>query len=254
MARKSGKSRRKSKASFGESSLKFGKGNVDFSERFSKLFSILFRTLFIVFPIFVVLLCFNLVVFNLHYYDGVLPKYSAVENASGVNLHVLEFLQHRSDSLGLDVVNSTISESIREGEGFEPREISHMHDVRGLMDGFQIVMYFLFILVIVLVVFLYRLSRKKMNYSQFVLRWCGLGTMGLTLAFGLLGIFFRFGFEIFHKIFFNGNSYMFPLDSLLIRLYPIEFFRATFLEILGISFGIGFVLFMAGLFLKKMFK
>lgn len=51
------------------------------------------------------------------------------------------------------------------------------------------------------------------------------------LVIGVLGGFallaFGVAFELFHRVLFPGGNWAFPADSLLIRLYPYEFWQLS---------------------------
>ncbi|MFH1972557.1 MAG: DUF1461 domain-containing protein [archaeon] len=60
----------------------------------------------------------------------------------------------------------------------------------------------------------------------------GLIGLGLILLFLLVFINFDFSFTLFHKIFFRNDYWLLPADSLLISMFPSEFFFKSFVRII----------------------
>ncbi len=108
-------------------------------------------------------------------------------------------------------------------KSFEEDEANHMKDVKNL-----ITIGLLIILFCCLIIFNYLLLSK--DWSVFVKPSLGVLIIGFFIIIGVL-LNFDFLFSYFHKIFFPMGNYAFPQDSLLITLFPPEFFYKKSIEI-----------------------
>lgn len=72
----------------------------------------------------------------------------------------------------------------------------------------------------------------------------GLGGIVLLCIIALAGLFgFLELFTAFHQVLFTGNSWIFPADSKLIRLFPLEYFQQfLFLWVLLCLLGFGLLI------------
>lgn len=101
-------------------------------------------------------------------------------------------------------------------EGFTDNEVSHMEDVRFILNlgSFLLV----FALVFVCIYFVFFGFEDVVRISS-IISFC------LVLFISFIGIFsFNFAFEVFHLVFFPQGNWMFPLDSKLIGLFPTHYF------------------------------
>jgi integral membrane protein (TIGR01906 family) len=105
-------------------------------------------------------------------------------------------------------------------------ERSHMRDVRGVFQGF-------FLLVLGSLVVL-SLSRRRATLGGRLAWWRAVrrGAAGLAGAVAVLGVIalvaFDAVFEVFHRLFFAAGTYSFdPRTSLLIQLFPDQFWSET---------------------------
>ena len=106
---------------------------------------------------------------------------------------------------------------------FAADEAGHMRDVRLVLWGFLGLALASFAIVA------WRLSRhgRSPQTWQAVARG-GLLLVGVTVVVGLFAtLAFGVAFELFHRVFFPGGNWAFAQDSLLIRLYPYEFWQLT---------------------------
>jgi integral membrane protein (TIGR01906 family) len=113
---------------------------------------------------------------------------------------------------------------------FNEREIAHMLDVRNL----TIIM--LWVWRILMVIFLlYFFYTKREGISHLFLSMLGFGarvTIGIILAVLLfLVINFNQLFTAFHRIFFEGDTWLFYFSDTLIRLFPLKFWQDLFIFI-----------------------
>jgi integral membrane protein (TIGR01906 family) len=120
---------------------------------------------------------------------------------------------------------------------FTPDEAGHMRDVRVVFYGFMV-------LAIASVGLLaWQLARHPRDPA--VWRSVSRGGIWLVGALIVLGVFaalaFDAAFELFHRIFFPGGNWAFPVDSLLIRIYPYEFWEWSAAVMGAIGIGAGLV-------------
>ena len=135
---------------------------------------------------------------------------------------------------------------------FNERELSHMHDVKGVMQGFLNIWYLTLIVVILLGVWAWR-GKWLTDYRSGLMRggWLTLVlafTIGIIATLGASGngdMFWTF-FEDFHGLFFKGDTWLFPYSDTLIRLYPLQFWQDAVLYI-GIIAAVGALVLAFGL-------
>ena len=138
---------------------------------------------------------------------------------------------------------------------FNERELSHMVDVKRLAQAALRLWYLSLALVLVLGVWAwfghfvsaqynwwesYRLGLRRGGRLMIALA----ATIGLVVAVGILvdpNVFDTF-FTGFHRLFFEGNSWLFLFSDTLIRLFPVRFWEDAFLWAAVIALGAGAVL------------
>ena len=119
---------------------------------------------------------------------------------------------------------------------FNERELSHMHDVKGVTKGALRVWYITVVLLVGLGIWA-RYGKWWQAYRQ-GLRRGGWLMIGLVIAIGLFGaIAFWQLFTLFHALFFQGDSWQFLFSDTLIRLFPIQFWQDAFIWAGVISVG-----------------
>jgi integral membrane protein (TIGR01906 family) len=103
---------------------------------------------------------------------------------------------------------------------YNERELSHMHDVKGVTQGALKIWYVAVVLLVALGI------------------WAGWLMIGLVAVLGLFGaVAFWQLFTLFHEIFFQGNSWLFEYSDTLIRLFPLQFWQDAFLWVGIIAVG-----------------
>jgi integral membrane protein (TIGR01906 family) len=103
---------------------------------------------------------------------------------------------------------------------FNQREISHMRDVRVLMGTVFPMQLIGLAAIVILAVVLNRMQGWR-SVVPYGLRWGSILTLALLaalIAYILLN--FDSFFLTFHRLFFEGDTFLFRLDDTLIRLYP----------------------------------
>ncbi|MFH1211541.1 MAG: DUF1461 domain-containing protein [Candidatus Woesearchaeota archaeon] len=107
-------------------------------------------------------------------------------------------------------------------------EKQHLYDVSVIAEKLRTAVIFL---AIIILLSLSILIKKQLFSEKTIARTILMsGTISLLLIILLAAISmasFQESFESFHRIFFPQGNYSFPADSLLITLFPQEFFRAA---------------------------
>jgi integral membrane protein (TIGR01906 family) len=124
---------------------------------------------------------------------------------------------------------------------YNQRELSHMQDVKDLTGIVIMVWLALLTLEALAAVVLWRmkgqagLGRSLQQAGKVTL----VGMLGLGLA---LAISFPFVFVGFHRIFFEGNSWLFRYSDTLIRLFPERFWQQVFVFLTALTAGMALAL------------
>lgn len=128
---------------------------------------------------------------------------------------------------------------------YNERELRHMYDVKIVVRVAGVV----FGGVVVYLVGLGNYSKKTARWRIFktALRNGGWLTAGFILAILVyLALNFNSLFTNFHRIFFEGDTWLFRYSDTLIRLFPIRFWQDAFIWIgimtLAAGFGLGYFL------------
>jgi integral membrane protein (TIGR01906 family) len=128
---------------------------------------------------------------------------------------------------------------------YNDRELSHMHDVKGVIQG-TFAAWYASLAILVLIGVLawrtlqlpaYRRGLSRGGWLMIVLA----ALIGSIVLVGMLmdpNVFWNF-FAWFHSLFFKGNSWIFEYSDTLIRLFPIRFWQDTFLSAAGIVLAAG---------------
>ena len=131
---------------------------------------------------------------------------------------------------------------------YNERELSHMQDVKRVITGSLNLWYVVLVLLLGLGIWS-RLGHWELAYRE-GLRRGGWLMVGLAIAIGLIviigiainpNVFWNF-FVGFHRLFFEGDSWLFLYSDTLIRLFPIRFWQDTFLIAAIIALGGGIAL------------
>jgi integral membrane protein (TIGR01906 family) len=134
---------------------------------------------------------------------------------------------------------------------YNQREVSHMVDVKILLQQTLRLFYLLLIVYIVIVIW-----AKIKNHLHWVWAaaskggWLTLGLIGAILA--AVVISFDALFTAFHKVFFVGDTWLFYFTDTLIRLFPMRLWQDAFI-FMGII-TVAVALFFAIYGNKKKFK
>jgi len=131
---------------------------------------------------------------------------------------------------------------------YTSNEVSHLEDVKEVMD-FTDYLFYALLFAITLIITFYKKEKK------FLKKLLKLGGITTIISVGVIGLFslisFSSAFSAFHKIFFPQGNWQFATGSLLIRTFPLEFFIAISWKIFLLSLGMGLVVFLLSLRIKK---
>lgn len=142
---------------------------------------------------------------------------------------------------------------------FNEEEKSHMRDVKFVISGINFIYYSSTIFFIAFFLILYFLSKKdKMSFIEHLYRMILYGSSAslIFLIIIFLWTVFSFGtlFFLMHLILFPQGNWMFPAGSLLITLFPEQFFFDMALRIFVYAIFQSGVFFIIGYWLKKQVK
>lgn len=128
---------------------------------------------------------------------------------------------------------------------YDERELSHMHDVKNVVQG-SLKVWYVSVAILILLVILAQRSGWMPIYLDGLRRggWWMIGlaaTLGFIAGAGILlnpDIFWNF-FAWFHSLFFEGDSWLFYYSDTLIRLFPIRFWQDAVIAMAVIALGGG---------------
>jgi integral membrane protein (TIGR01906 family) len=114
------------------------------------------------------------------------------------------------------------------------REQAHMRDVRGVFAGFAA----LAGVAVIALAALYALARRRGHPERWwsAVRAGAIGLVGAIIVGGVITILaFDAAFEVFHRLFFAGGSYLFdPATDRLVQLFPFAFWSETTMVLGGV--------------------
>jgi integral membrane protein (TIGR01906 family) len=130
---------------------------------------------------------------------------------------------------------------------YNERELQHMYDVKVVIQAAMVVFYGSILLVVVLGYWA-KSSAWWQDYKIAISRggWLTVGIIIAVLFYLILN--FNSLFTNFHRIFFEGDTWLFKFSDTLIRLFPVQFWRDAFIWIGSLSILAGLSL---GYFLPK---
>ncbi len=160
-------------------------------------------------PFFILLLSINLLIFDQEFYATEMPQY---ESYMEQQENLLYYFQ------GAEL----------QKENYSEREILHLKDVRNLIWSSWILIFLLLIPIIYS-------SFKKKDLKKELYKG-GIYTLVLTFLLGLALLSFSSSFTLFHELLFTNDLWLLPADSLLIQMFPQEFFIESTKQILLYSF------------------
>ncbi len=124
---------------------------------------------------------------------------------------------------------------------FTESELSHMVDVKEVVQGALLAWYIIIGLSIaILGWFLIMAQWSSLRQAFQAAAWVTLGFIGALLIFLLVS--FDTLFDRFHRLFFADGTWLFDESSTLIRLFPFVFWRDAFALVLIFALVIGIML------------
>lgn len=133
--------------------------------------------------------------------------------ASDQNLNILLYLQGNVEYM-FEVSEQTFSQ----------REVEHMQDVRDIFDAVRGA-YPTIVVITVLLLGLHASTKNKTKAIKHTIK--SVSKVAIFSTFGLgviLAIAFKPLFIVFHEVVFTNDKWLLPSDSILITIYPADFF------------------------------
>lgn len=124
---------------------------------------------------------------------------------------------------------------------YNERELRHMLDVQIVVEAAMWVLWGSLAAVILAGIWArrgdwWRQYRQALSYGG----WLTVGLIVLVIT--AIALNFNAFFVAFHKIFFEGDTWLFKYSDTLIRLFPIRFWQDAFVAVGGISMVAGIIL------------
>jgi len=124
---------------------------------------------------------------------------------------------------------------------YNERELRHMLDVKSVISVTQQVFYLALGVFALIAVWAFRCDigdgfRAALSRGG----WLTVGLLMAMIAAVLLN--FDAFFVAFHRVFFEGETWLFSYSDTLIRLFPIRFWQDAFILVGGLTLGVGAVL------------
>jgi uncharacterized membrane protein len=147
------------------------------------------------------------------------------------------------------VVDFLSGEETALAEGFTQAEADHLVDVSDVMQGIDYLIILLVVIGVLLSFVLYRKEEQKLFAAG--LFYAGAAVCVLSFLVLLVAVWEFSGlFTQFHQLFFVDGTWVFPADSMIIQLFPFDFFSTITKSILMRTLFSGVLLLGAGYWLK----
>jgi len=123
---------------------------------------------------------------------------------------------------------------------YTENELSHFLDAKNLVHAMFTAWWILLgFLVLAIIVGVSSQGLRSLAGAVSIGGWLTIGLIAAVLVFVVIG--FNSFFTDFHRLFFTGNSWLFPYSATFIRLFPLQFWQDGFLWAGGISLVFGFL-------------
>ncbi|MDD3776543.1 MAG: DUF1461 domain-containing protein [Actinomycetota bacterium] len=155
---------------------------------------------------------------------------------SRLNLNDLEYITQNLIEFFQNRAKIEVYDPQGETGPFTLDEISHLEDVRILINWLLFAFYLSLALFIITIILL--LHKPWVIFARSIGIILLSGACLILILLALLLLFsqnFVVLFENFHQVFFPQGNYIFPEDSLLITLFPLGFFNQYFFKLLSAS-------------------
>ena len=131
-------------------------------------------------------------------------------------------------------------------------EISHIDDVRILINRGLFLFYLLFSIFLIICLFIaLEKNSKFIFYSLKSAVIIAFAFFGLILTFSIFPLVFERGFVIFHQVFFPQGNWAFPDESRMLLLFPEQLFRDFLVHSSLLFLCEAIALFLAFLLIKR---
>jgi integral membrane protein (TIGR01906 family) len=135
-------------------------------------------------------------------------------------------------------------------EGFTPRAVSHLDDVRDVVTGAGVVTLVLVVALLGWGVLRWRRGDRAIVASA--LRYAGLAVLAAApLSVVVAWVDFSTLFARFHALFFEGDTWLFPAGELLIELFPEPFWMTAGATWAGLVLLGGGLLYVTGSLMRR---
>ena len=197
--------------------------------------------------------------FNIDFYDHLYDQNSVYEELDRDDVLVMTnkifgFFKNRNNLEGnikyADMSRSSVA-------FFTENEISHMVDVKDLISKILLLFYGSLIVLIVLLALLVLLERKykgRFRGTGIVFVISSSAVIFIFIVLYILSMNFSSLFDNFHLIFFPQGNFMFDSNSLLITLFPFNFFYQYFIRLAVSSIIFSFIFLFMGIVLLNVHK
>ncbi|MBW2977380.1 TIGR01906 family membrane protein [Candidatus Woesearchaeota archaeon] len=181
-----------------------------------KLSKVLVVLSILLIPLIICLLSFKSATFDLEFYNEEFEQYNPdVDNALGVAKDLTSYLKYTSAGTSYLV-------------SFNEEEITHLKDVKSLVQASLWILYISVVLLVVFAILIYNLNKenKLELFKKTGVVLVGGGVLNLVLI-GIFRIFmmdFQGTFTKFHHVFFPQGGWQFPVEYNLVKLFPAKFF------------------------------
>jgi integral membrane protein (TIGR01906 family) len=151
-------------------------------------------------------------------------RYSLVQDSGLSQARVLSLAEQVRQFVSDSEVN-TLPATVDGRPGFDAAAVSHLRDVRNVLANARTITG---VLAAVVVVWLgVQIARRRTREIALAMFWAA----GIDVAIVVLGAIagvtsFDAFFAWFHGLFFSAGTWQFPADSLLIELFPSDFWMA----------------------------
>lgn len=157
----------------------------------------------------------------------------------------VEYLMNDSDITFLENLKFNNGQTI-----YNDRELSHMEDVKNLLQTVIPIWIMLGLYLVMVGLITCRVKRlADFGHALSAGGWTVLGliaviTIGVALSFSAL-------FTGFHRLFFEGDTWLFYTSDTLIRLFPLRFWRDAFLFVGALTVIEALLLILLGRYLQR---
>jgi integral membrane protein (TIGR01906 family) len=198
--------------------------------------------------IIIILGSFNLMIFNKDFYykeyskNGVYEELPSGIDAKNITSNILKYFRNGAEL-----------------EYFTDTEKSHMQDVKELIRTMQFIYYGAAVVLLILFFYCYKkFEDDKIMFIKVLARsslYSSIAaTIILVLIFSTSVFYFEPVFATFHSIFFPQGNWMFSPDSLLITLFPQQFFFDISIRIFIYAIFQALIFFGIGYWMHKQLK